>query len=92
MNSEVKKAIEILKGEYGMEITPGEEIQGMPDPHVAGCVLIGLMKAEIGVVVYTEDHFDEYMRGEYEVVDNWDRAKVMLERWNAGLDGEALLF
>jgi len=92
MNTEVKEAIEILKGEYGMKIAKDEVIIGMPDPKVEGCVLIGLMNAKVAVLVYTSKHFDEWSRGEYEVVDDWEKAKVYLDRWEAGLDGEALLF
>lgn len=91
MNSEVRDAIEILKGEYGLEIADDEEILGMPDPKVAGCVLIGLKKAKLAALVYTNDHFDVDLRGDYEEVP-WDEAKVYLDRWEAGLDGEALLF
>ena len=91
MNSEIKEAIAILKGEDGPEIAEDEEIVGMPDPKVEGCVLIGLRKAELAALVYTQDHFDVDLRGDYEEVP-WDQAKVYLERWEAGLDGEALLF
>lgn len=89
MNSEVKEAIAILKGEDGMEIAKNEVIIGMPDPKVEGCVLIGLMKAKVAVLVYTSKHFDEWSRGEYEEVP-WDQAKEYLDKWQAGLDGEAL--
>ena len=91
MNSEVKEAIEILKGEFGMKIAKDEVIVGMPDPKVAGCVLIGLKKAKLAALVYTQVHFDVDLRGDYEEVD-WDQAKVYLDKWEAGLDGEALLF
>ncbi len=91
MNSEIEQAIEILKGEYGMKISKDEVIIGMPDPKVEGCVLIGLMKAKVAVLVYTQDHFDVDLRGDYEEVP-WEKAKVCLDRWEAGLDGEALLF
>ncbi len=91
MNTEVKEAIQILKGEYGMKIAKDEVIIGMPDPKVAGCVLIGLKKAKVAALVYTQDHFDVDLRGDYEEVE-WAKAKVYLERWAAGLDGEALLF
>jgi len=91
MNSEVKEAIEILKGEYGMKVAADEVIVGMPDPKVGGCVLIGLKKAKLAALVYTSVHFDEDLRGEYEEVD-WDQASQYLERWEAGLDGEALIF
>jgi len=91
MNNEVRDAIAILKGEYGMKIADDEQIIGMPDPKVAGCVLIGLKKAKLAALVYTQDHFDVDLRGDYEEVP-WDKAKVYLERWAAGLDGEALLF
>lgn len=91
MNSEVRDAIDILKGEFGMKIADDEVILGMPDPKVAGCVLIGLKKAKLAALVYTQDHFDADLRGDYEEVE-WDKAQVYLERWAAGLDGEALLF
>ena len=90
MNSEVRDAIDILKGEYGLKIADDEEIIGMPDPKIAGCVLIGLKKAKLAALVYTQDHFDVDLRGDYEEVP-WDEAVVYLERWEAGLDGEALL-
>ena len=91
MNSEVRDALAILRGEYGMEIADDEEVIGMPDPKVKGCVLIGLKKAKLAVLVYTQDHFDAALRGDYEEVE-WEQAAVYLERWEAGLDGEALLF
>ncbi len=87
---EVKEAIDILKGPDGPGVREDEEFIAMPDPKVAGCVLVGMKKAKFAALVYTEDHFDALMRGEWEKVD-WDRAAIYFERYAAGLDGEALL-
>ena len=87
MNSEVRDAIKVMEGWASpVKVT---NVVGVPDPKVEGCVLIGWKNEKKAFLVYTDKHFDEMMRGDFEEVD-WNRASVIFERWEAGLDGEAL--
>lgn len=88
MNSEVKAGIKILE-EAGMDCS---HAVGMPDLSVEGCVLIGLKDIKQAFLVYTDKYFDEDARCDFEQVDDWEKAATVLERWEAGLDGEALVY
>ena len=86
--SEVGESIEILKGPHGPRLETDEVFVTVPDPVVSGCVLVGMKKARFAALVYTSVH---ELGEDWEEVD-WDKAAVYLERWEAGLDGEALMF
>ena len=92
MNSEVKEALKVLE-DAGMDI---KQAMGMPDPKVEGCVLVGLMDIKQAFLVFTSKHWthDDGFGMDFEDVEDWEKAKAMLEKWNekwnAGLDGEAL--